>query len=396
MEKPAGGEIPLKIAHRNALFLLLAAATLTVMAGAAVSPITTLMGEALGVDVAQARLLITTHGIMIAICSPLVGVIIDRVGAKRPFAAGLILYGVAGSMGIYTDIYWVLIMSRILLGVAVAAIFTSVTVLILNIYTGRTRNCVMGWRGSAASAGGVVWPLLGGWLGSFSWHLPFAIYTVGVPLGLAALVLVPDVRSTDGSGSASSAPRASVLTILRRAPILFAIYGLIFLGNVALYSIVLFIPAKLQTVAITGPFLFGLFIAGVGFASAFTSLFFGRIRSRLSYRAIVAIALLGWAVSLFTISYSVIPATIALGILFFGASQGLLVPAVALWVGETVPPEFRGRAASYLGTFGFIGQFFSPIILSPIGAWLGVGGVYLITGAVCAAMFVLWVLFKKR
>ena len=61
------------------------------MAGAIIAPVLNLMGDALAVDVAQARYLITTHAILIALCSPMVGVLIDRVGAKKPFATGLIL-----------------------------------------------------------------------------------------------------------------------------------------------------------------------------------------------------------------------------------------------------------------------------------------------------------------
>ncbi|MEE4365140.1 MAG: hypothetical protein V2J08_14480 [Desulfotignum sp.] len=42
----------------------------------------------------------------------------------------------------------------------------------------------MGWRGSAQSPGGTIWPFLGGALGALSWHLPFAVYLVGIPIGI--------------------------------------------------------------------------------------------------------------------------------------------------------------------------------------------------------------------
>jgi hypothetical protein len=37
-----------------------------------------------------------------------------------------------------------------------------------------------------------------------------------------------------------------------------------------------------------------------------------------------------------------------------------------VWIGEIVPPAFRGRFSSYLGTAGFIGQFLSPILFAPV------------------------------
>lgn len=52
----------------------------------------------------------------------------------------------------------------------------------------------MGWRTSAITAGGVVWPLLAGVLGETSWHGAFAVYLVGLPLGLAVLRIPLCVR----------------------------------------------------------------------------------------------------------------------------------------------------------------------------------------------------------
>ena len=101
------------------------------------------MREGLGTDPASAAIIITTHGILIAICSPLIGVVIDRIGIKRPFVLGLFLYGLAGASGLFINSYWMLIIGRICFGVAVAAIFTSITVIILNLYKGTERNKVI-------------------------------------------------------------------------------------------------------------------------------------------------------------------------------------------------------------------------------------------------------------
>ena len=143
--------------NKASLLVILASATTTVMAGSVIAPVLNLMTEGLGVDPNSARLIITTHGIIIAVCSPAVGFIIDRVGVKRPFILGLILYGLAGASGLLITNYWVLIASRVLLGIGVAAIFTSITVIIFNLYQGPIRNKVMGWRASSNSIGGTQW-----------------------------------------------------------------------------------------------------------------------------------------------------------------------------------------------------------------------------------------------
>ena len=45
-------------------------------------------------------------------------------------------------------------------------------------------------------------------------------------------------------------------------------------------------------------------------------------------------------------------------------------------MGELVPASFRGRITSYLATFGYIGQFLSPIILSPVASSLGLNAFF--------------------
>ena len=118
-------------------------------------------------------------GLFMALFSPMMGTIIDRKGVRRPFIFSLIGYGLAGGSGLLINSYWVLLVSRACLGIALAGIFAAINVLILNSYEGGDRDKVMGWRGSAQSFGGVIWPLIGGALGGFSWHFPFASLHAG-------------------------------------------------------------------------------------------------------------------------------------------------------------------------------------------------------------------------
>ena len=142
--------------NKDKLWIILFSATMAVMAGSMISPVLNLMREGLYVDPASAGLIITTHGLFIAIFSPLMGSLIDKIGPKKPYAFGLILYGLGGGSGLIIESFWVLLISRAILGIAVSSFFNAITVLILNIYEGEQRNKVMGWRGSANSLGGII------------------------------------------------------------------------------------------------------------------------------------------------------------------------------------------------------------------------------------------------
>jgi len=382
---------------KASLWVILASATLTVMAGSVISPVLNLMTEGLGVGAGSARIIITTHGIMIAICSPGIGLLIDRIGVRRPFILGLILYGLAGGSGLIIDDYWLLITSRILLGISVAAIFTSITVIILNLYTGDERNKVMGWRGGSNSIGGISYPLLGGFLGTFSWHLPFAAYLIGIPLAFLALITVPESqKGTVRQVGSPISKQDSIFRIIKNTPVLFIPYVLIFLGNILLYAFVVFLPKLVEQFGITNPFYVGIFISAVGFVGGTTSLMYGRIRARLSYRAIVLSALALWAAGFTIISQVFAIWVIFFSIALFGVGMGMVMPAVLVWVGELVPASFRGRMTSYITTFSYTGQFLSPIILNPIASSLGLYAPFLAIGATCALLFILFLVLLRR
>ena len=363
------------------------------MTGAVIAPVLNLIREGLGVDPASVGLIITTHGLFIAIFSPLFGNLIDRIGTRRPFVFGLALYGLAGGSGLFITSYWVLIISRAFLGIAVAAIINSITVTILNLYKGVERDRIMGWRGSANSFGGIIWPVIGGVLGGLSWHLPFAVYLLAIPLGVLVLITMPE---TYQGKTQDSDKDVSVLKIFRNNPILFAIYGLMFSAMTLLYTIVVFIPQLLEKIGISSPFYISLFISTMSVSAGLTSLMYGRIKSRLSYKKIILIILALWVTGFIVISQMSSGLIIGASIALVGIGMGMTMPAVMVWIGEIVPVSFRGRIVSYLGTFGFIGQFLSPVIFGPVALSLGLNGIFLVAGGACAVLFVLFLTIMRK
>ncbi len=376
------------VSKKFSLGVIFASATLTIMAGSIIAPVLNLMRDGLGVAPSSVGLIITTHGLFMALFSPLMGSFIDRKGARRPYIVALICYGLAGGSGLLINSFWVLLVSRACLGIALAGIFTGINVLILNMYDGIERDKVMGWRGSAQSFGGVIWPLIGGTLGGLSWRIPFAVYMLAIPIGLLAMVAVPEpaIQHPARPGSDGS---TSVFRVFRGSPVLWVIYGLMFCGNILLYAIVIFLPQLLESFGISSTFRIGLFITAMTGSAGVTAFIYGKIRSKFSYRTIVTVAVALWTVAFVIISQAPGTRIIAMAVALFGVSQGLILPTVMVWIGDVVPPSFRGRFSSYLGTFGFIGQFLSPIFFAPVFLLVDLKGVFLIGAGIGAIWFLL-------
>jgi MFS family permease len=374
--------------------VLVAAATLTVMAGAILGPIVPRIRDELGVSGTAAGLIITTHGGVIVLASPLVGSLVDRIGPRRPLVAGLLVYGVGGGAGLVVDSFLPLLASRVVLGLGTAAVYTSVTVLIYELYEGQAMERVLGYRSSANSAGAAVWPLVGGAAGSLAWNAPFGIYLVAVPLGILAATTVPETRgSSAGSGPAANGSGGAdgagggiggVLAVFRDRPALPLVYLLYFGANALLYVIVVYYPQLLAGIDVTASFRISLYLAANGAAGGVSAIAYDRLlgyadRSTLVFTAFVLwTAGLGIATAVGTAIAAVVP------VVLFGLGIGLVFPSTFAWIEAFAPPERQGQFSSYVASFGYTGQFLSPVLFGALVPIAGVRGVFAAGGAIAA------------
>ncbi|MFD9457155.1 MFS transporter [Streptomyces sp. NPDC059985] len=360
---------------RATLFILLIASTLTIMAGAVVAPVVSVIRGDLGVSGTQAGLILTAHGLSLAIVSPFVGWAIDKWGVRMPLVIGLLIYGLAGGAGLFADSYTTLIISRFAFGIGAAALFSGTTVALLALYQGPERDKVAGWRGTAISMGGIIWPLIGGALGSLSWHGPFAVYLLGIPLAIAMLFVLPD---------APVAPRpkgVNAVALLRQQPRLLVLYGLSMFSSFLLYVMAVFLPQRLTQLDVADPFVISLITTSTSVTGSVIGLFYARLKGRLGYVNLLRMSLVLWTLSMLTIGLAGHPALLTVAAGLFGLGSGVSVPALAMMLGESAPPALRGQVMALSGTANFLGQFVAPLIIGPvIGATSITTGFLIATG----------------
>lgn len=357
----------------GALIAVLAASTLPIMSGAVIVPALNELRAAFGLDSIAAGALVTAHTIFIALASPIAGVVIDRVGAKRPLVWGLVGFGIFGGMGALAPNVWWLLVSRIPFGLATGFIFTAITVVILQTTAGQRRNTVMGWRAAANQFGGIIYPTLGGLAAAAAWQGAFLVYLVGLPIALVVAQTLPQ----DEPGGR---PPKGVMALIRSDPRLLRLYLAALSAYVALYVVVIFVPQLLEAVGLGGAVTVGLFLSGMNLAAFGVASSYGRIRRR------VPVGVLVWTAGILYIAAAVVlivaegPGVIGAAMLLFGAAHGFVVPAVTVAVGNCAPPPMRGRVTSGLGVTNYVGQFSSPYIAAPFVAMVGLVGAFFVLG----------------
>ncbi len=371
---------------------LLCAASLTVMSGAIIAPALPEIRDGFlhtrNVD-ELVPLVLTSTGLAIAIGSMPAGYLVDRWGRKPLLVCGLILYALAGSAGLYIDNLYGLLGSRLLLGLAVAAIATSAATLVADLFKGGERQRFLGIQGSAMALGGVVYLLFGGYLAELSWRGPFAVYLLAlVVLGLVAWVVREPEKAdaTDGELAAGDRGKAPIASIA-------LLYGTAFFGMMLIYLIASQIPFLLQRRQVVQPFMVGTVIATSNLFASGSAYAYGRLRGALDVRQTFALifGLIGAGFTVAALSSQL--SSLYLGMAICGAGAGLLMPNANAQLALLAPASARGRLFGGLTSSVFIGQFVSPLFVLPVVRINGYEGLLGAFGFAAFVSFVLGLLY---
>jgi MFS family permease len=373
---------------------LLLVSTMTIMAGATIAPaLPDMMNRFSGVANVDllVRLVLTIPALTVAISSPWVGILVDRIGRKPVLLASMVLYGLSGTSGLYLMSLSGILVGRAFLGISVAGVMTCGTALAGDYFSGIQRNRFMGLQSAAVSFGGVVILLGGGLLADVGWRAPFAIYLSAFAMIPLVMRFIHEPDRLDGTGKSGANDATSMHDDPpQRVGLLTAIYTVVFLSMVIFYMIPTQIPFYVAHLGGTNGSLVGLVFAVQTAVSGTMALQYRRIRKRLStYQVFVAIffllgagyALLGMAQSYQQVLYAMVVS---------GAGLGLLMPSSSTWLLDSAPSRYRGRLVGALTMSLFLGQFVSPLASQLVATRIGMANTWLVASVVLMLLMIVF------
>nr|WP_250293696.1 MFS transporter [Streptomyces atroolivaceus] len=338
-------------------------------------------------NAALVPLVLTVPALSLALLAPFAGVIVDRLGRKRLLVVAAILYTLFGTGPLWLDSLHGIVVSRVLLGIAEAAIMTCCTTLIGDYYTGKLRDRYFALQTMCASASATVFFVFGGVLGAVSWRAPFWLYAVGLLLApvMARVLPAPAPGAKRVAGEEPAGAERRPFPVRRMAGLCL----LTVFGAVVFYAVPVEMSYLLDDLGVDSTGVIGAVTAIASAATVVGSLVFTRLTDR-PRRRLPGLFLLCAA------GFLVMGTADSLPLLIVGAvlncvGTGLLLPSLLTLAMSRLDFADRGRGTGLWTAAFFLGEFLCPLVLLGGQEFLGdlasaVGLLGLVTLLVSAAL----------
>ncbi len=171
----------------------------------------------------QLQWIVDAYAIVFAGLLLALGSLGDRIGRKRLFVAGLVLFAAGSAASAFSRSPDTLVAARAFMGVGGAAIMPSTLSILTNVFAGeQERARAIGIWSGTTGIGVSVGPIVGGWLLAHFWW--GSVFLVNVPIAavglLASIWLVPESRNPE---SHRPDPVGAVMSIFAMAILLWGI-----------------------------------------------------------------------------------------------------------------------------------------------------------------------------
>lgn len=358
-------------------------------------PVLPIYAQELGASTAAIGLLFAVYAVGLVLATPVLGMLSDRFGRRRPMligSAGLVVSTVLFALA---ETFPLLVTARFVQGVAAAAVWTAGVALVAEVTEPRNLGKVMGVVMTFMSVGLILGPPVGGFLEHWGNHsTPFIVVTgVAVVSGIVQYFLIHDPERAEDPGELT--PFGTLLA----DPVMRGTIIAVFLASTALSMLEPILPLDLTTRLLAGPLAIGLVFGAATLANGAASPFVGALSDRYpgGRRKLMAVGLVGAGVLM---PLLILPDSVflvgALLAVFAIAYGFVLVPALPE-LADVAQNNGVGYAAVY-GAFNVaysLGMAVGPLV-GGIGAGWSLMSTLIVSGSVLGVGGLLFLFASNR
>lgn len=321
-------------------------------------------------DMLLVKMLGPVIGLSMVFGAPLTGFLFDRIGARRIFIAGCLVYAIAGSSGLYLTSLYGLLASRLLVGLAAAAIVIVSMTLINKKFDGVERARWMGFHVSSAMLCSLaVHPVLG-LLGELGWRWPFLIYLLGLLAAAVGMAMPRDRLVARAAPLPSVAPPPGpVVSVFSWFPVRYIPLALIIGGIV--YMPMVYFPFVVREFGVSSPAIISFIMLADAIIGTIVSFFYGFSRRYISTRGafIMCFGFTGMGMSIVAFAPDLV--FLVGGMLVYGLGIGWFTANLMTSVSQNVSAEHQARAVGIIKAAHFISAPAAVLAVEPITRAVG-------------------------
>ena len=343
---------------KRLLYTILSISLLTVMAGAAIAPALGVIGAHFaGLNQLLIQLIVSLPALFIILTNLFFPWLCRLMKTRALALTGLVLYVLSGAGAFFVDNIWLLLVMRALMGVSVGMIMPLSTGLLAYYFPPEEQAGLMGLSAAMNQMGGVVATFLAGFLAGICWNYAFLVYLLGLFAVVLVALFLPNERLQGRGG-------VSISLLKRFQPSVIGMFLVMILFFIYPTNFALTASGTLSEMGVT------LTMVGLDVVAFLVGLSFGSLMKRFAAQ-MKYVAPLGFAAGYLYLSAGSSLLFLLAGSAVIGGANGIGVPYL-----NTIGSVKAGKDAAttvmpLLSAALYLGQFLSPLIVSPISSATG-------------------------
>jgi MFS family permease len=328
--------------------------------------------------------ILTMPALCMLLFSAPAGWVADRFGRRPILIVSMIVYALFGAAPLLLQLsnVWVIVATRVVVGLCEAVVMTTTTAMIADYYTGPSRDRWLSSQVATASLSALVFFTASGYLGSqYGWRGPFGVYLVSLVFVALVILFTWEPTPSRGESALRSGAPAGEFPLQR----IVAICAITVFAAALFYTFQTQAGIALDELGVTDPAARGKLTALASFGVPAGALLYSFV-GRFHVGALLCFEFLLIGVTFVLMGRAPDSQAFTIAAFFGQVGAGLVLPTLLIWSMRGLEFSFRGRATGmWQGSFA-AGQFLSGGVATALaGATGGLLSALVVIGAVSIA-----------
>ena len=302
------------------------------------------------------------------------------ISKKNLIIIGLILYTIGGLSSSLSPNIYVLLFTKVILGLGLGITAPLSLVLIGDFFHGKERAKFMGFSTATTNLGGILSTLFVGFLVSLGWRYSFLVYAVAI----IVLILIVFFLPNDYENNEEKLSTGNIEENIRLNKGIFKYAILVFLGLIAFYAIPTNMDFLVKLRNLGGASTAANIVSIGTLTSLISAMIFPKL-IKIFKRYFSLIIFISMFLGFIILGTAHSMPMILLGAIFVGFGFGDVIPFGMLFASNLVHKTHTALAILIVTTGLYFGEFVSPLILQFLSKTLNIQNV---TGSLFGACIV--------